>query len=250
MTPDTPAPTPHRRRRDLRRILPLAVLLAGGATAVAFAGEYLSFAALERNYEALLAWREAHTALAAGGYLLAYVLVVAFSVPGAIWLTLLGGLLFGVAAGSALVVVGATVGATLVFLAARTALADWLHARARGWLARLERGFHRGEASFLLAMRLIPAVPFFIANLAPALLGARLSTFVWTTFLGIIPATVVYTSVGAGLGEELARGERPDLGVIFEPHILLPLLGLAALAAMPALLRRAGLGRPTEPGDA
>src|SRR5699024_5254344 len=163
--------------------------------------------------------------------------------PGAVWLTLAGGFLFGIVAGTALVVIAATLGATLIFLAARTVLARPLRARAGGWIDRVGRGFRQGEASYLLIMRLVPVVPFWIANLAPAFLGVRLSTFVWTTFAGIIPGTLVYISIGAGLGEELARGERPDLGVIFEPHILGPLLGLAALAALPVALRRLGLMR-------
>lgn len=230
------------RGARLRRLLPIGVIALGAAAAIAWGRDYLSFTALEENYEALLAWRDAHGALAAGAFGLVYVLTVAFSVPGAIWLTLLGGLLFGTWAGAALVAVSATLGATLVFLAARTALGALLRARAGGWLSRLERGFRAGETSFLLVMRLVPAVPFFVANLAPAFLGARLATFVWTTAIGILPATLVYTSVGSGLGAEIARGERPDLGVIFEPHILGPLLGLAALAALPLVLRRLGLG--------
>ncbi len=112
-----------------------------------------------------------------------------------------------------------------------------------GWIERLGRGFRQGEVSFLLIMRLIPAVPFFVANLVPAFLGARLVHFVWTTFVGVAPATVVFVSLGSGLGKQLARGEKPDLGVIFEPHILGPLLGLAALAALPLLLRSFGIGR-------
>jgi uncharacterized membrane protein YdjX (TVP38/TMEM64 family) len=167
-----------------------------------------------------------------------YVVAVGFSVPGAIWLTLLGGFLFGIVAGSVLVIVSATLGATLIFLAARSVLRGLLRRRAGGWVERMERGFRQGEVSFLLIMRLVPAVPFFVANLVPAFLGARLGTFVWTTLLGIAPATVVFVSVGAGLGEQLARGEEPDLGVIFQPHILGPLLGLAALAALPLLLKR------------
>jgi uncharacterized membrane protein YdjX (TVP38/TMEM64 family) len=87
-------------------------------------------------------------------------------------------------------------------------------------------------------MRLIPAIPFFVANLAPAFLGVRLGTFFWTTLVGIVPGTMVYVSIGAGLGRQLALGEQPDLGVIFEPHILGPLLGLAALAALPMVIRR------------
>lgn len=243
MAPTRETGTGRRPRPAYRRYLPLALVLLGAVLALVFARDYLSFAALERNYEALIAWRDAHWALAAASYAAVYTLAVAVSVPGAIWLTLLGGFLFGTVAGTLIVVASATLGATLVFLAARTALGEWMRGRAEGWLTRMERGFREGEASYLLVMRLVPAVPFFVANVAPAFLGARLSTFVWTTFLGIVPGTVVFISVGAGLGEQLERGERPDLGVIFEPHILGPLLGLAALAALPLVLKRLGLRR-------
>ncbi|MEL6217130.1 MAG: TVP38/TMEM64 family protein [Pseudomonadota bacterium] len=234
---------PTKPTDRLLRLLPLGAIALGAAVSIWLFGDQLSFEALERNYEALLAWRDGNWALAAATYFAIYVLVVAFSVPGAVWLTLLGGFLFGTAAGTAIVVAAATLGATLIFLAARTAIGDWLRARAGGWVTRLESGFRDGEISFLLIMRLVPAVPFFVANLAPAFLGARLSTFMWTTFLGIIPGTLVYISVGAGLGAQLARGERPDLGIIFEWHVLGPLLGLALLAALPLVLKRLGLIR-------
>ncbi|MEM9146337.1 MAG: VTT domain-containing protein [Pseudomonadota bacterium] len=235
----------HRSRssRAYLRLIPIALILIGAIAAIVFAGDAIGFASLERHYDALILWRDEHTLLAALTFFLAYVLVVAFSVPGALWLTLVGGLMFGVLAGGLLVVSAATLGATLIFLAARTALGDALKSRADGWLHRLEAGFRDGEVSFLLILRLVPAVPFFVANLAPAFLGARLVTFVWTTLVGIIPGTLVYISIGAGLGEQLARGEQPDLGVIFEPHVLGPLLGLAALAALPLVLKRLGYGR-------
>ncbi|MGF1445184.1 MAG: TVP38/TMEM64 family protein [Pikeienuella sp.] len=230
--------------RAVWRYLPIAVVAIAAGAAVAFGGDALGFAALERNYDALQAWRAANPVLVAAAFVTVYAVAVAVSLPGAVWLTILGGLLFGTALGAALVVVAATTGATLIFLAARTALGNHLRDRASGWLARLERGFRRDEVSFLLIMRLVPAVPFFIANLAPAFLGARLQTFVWTTFVGIIPATIVYAWIGAGLGVEIAKGVPPDLGLIFEPHVLGPLLGLAALAALPMALRRLGLRRP------
>ena len=87
-------------------------------------------------------------------------------------------------------------------------------------------------------MRLIPAIPFFIANLAPAFLGVSLRNYIFTTFFGIMPGAIVYASVGAGLGEVFARGETPDLGIIFAPHILGPILGLCALAALPIVIKR------------
>jgi uncharacterized membrane protein YdjX (TVP38/TMEM64 family) len=90
--------------------------------------------------------------------------------------------------------------------------------------------------SMLFLIRLVPAVPFFVANLVPALVGVPLYRFAVTTFFGIMPGAVVYTSVGAGLGEVFARGETPDLGIIFQPAILLPILGLSLLAALPLII--------------
>jgi uncharacterized membrane protein YdjX (TVP38/TMEM64 family) len=226
------------RRRVLLAGLVLGALLAGW-----IASRYLTYDELQRNYEAIAAWRDRHVLLAVVVYMAVYVTAVAFSVPGAVWITLVGGFLFGVLGGSLIVVVSATTGATLIFLAARTLFAGLLRRRAGRWVERLRRGFRQGEVSFLLIMRLVPAVPFFVANLVPAFLGARLRHFVWTTLVGITPATLVFVSIGAGLGEQLARGEKPDLGVVFEPHVLAPLLGLAALAALPLLLRSLGLVR-------
>jgi len=102
---------------------------------------------------------------------------------------------------------------------------------------RIKAGIDDNQWSMLFLIRLVPAVPFFLANLLPSVFGVSLWRFAVSTFLGIIPGAIVYTSVGAGLGEVFARGETPDLGVIFEPHILLPILGLCALAALPIVLK-------------
>ena len=231
------------RRITARRLAPLALLILGAAAGLWAFGDYLSFEALEANRERLLAWRDANYAAAALTFMGVYVLAVAFSVPGAVWLTLAGGFLFGAVFATLYVVVAATIGATLIYLAAKTGLGDALRDRASGWLRRLEDGFRSNEVSFMLALRLIPAVPFFIANLAPAFLGVRPWTYVWTTFLGIIPGAAVYASVGAGLGAVFARGERPDLGIIFDWPVLGPLLGLAALSLLPAAARALKLRR-------
>lgn len=223
------------------RYLPLGVIVTGALAAVVFAGDYLSFSAISEHYQTLISWRDAHLVATVAVFVALYIACVAFSVPGATWLTLIAGFLFGTWAGAAIVIPAATVGALLIFLAARTALGDVLREKAGKWVTRMEDGFREGEVSYLLIMRLVPAVPFFIANLAPAFLGARTWTYIWTTFVGIIPGTVVYISIGAGLGEQLALGEKPDLGVIFEWHVLGPLLGLAALAALPLVLKALGL---------
>lgn len=220
-----------------KRFLPLLLLCTGAITAFVLFRNYLSFSALAEHYDTLIGWRDRHFAATLLVYVAIYILAVAFSLPGAVWLSIAGGFMFGIVLGSVVVVLAATAGAMLIFLAARTALGNSLRRAAGNWLARMERGFHRGEVSYLLIMRLVPVVPFFIANIAPAFLGARTWTFGWTTLIGIIPGTVVYISIGAGLGEQLGRGEAPDLGVIFEWHVLGPLLGLAALASLPLLLR-------------
>lgn len=243
MSDRSPAPSarsmPETRaaRSSAARLLPLAALACGAALGAWALGDRLSFETLEAERAALLAWRDASPLRAAAIFAAAYAAMVAFSIPGALWLTLAGGFLFGTWIGAGIVVVAATLGASLIFLAARHGLGDALRPRAEGWLGRIGRGVRENEVSFMLTLRLIPAVPFFVANLAPAFLGVRFGTYVWTTLIGIAPATAIYAAVGAGLGEVFARGERPDLGVIFTAPVLLPLLGLAALAALPAVAK-------------
>jgi uncharacterized membrane protein YdjX (TVP38/TMEM64 family) len=164
--------------------------------------------------------------------------VTAFSLPGAAAMTLAGGFLFGTLAGGGLAVVGATIGATAVFAAARTALGDRLRLRTGGMLARIEEGFRRDAASYLLFLRLVPAFPFFVVNIAAALLGARPAIFVATTLVGIVPGTLVFASIGAGLGSVFDAGARPDLSVALSWPVLGPLLGLGLLALLPVAWRR------------
>jgi uncharacterized membrane protein YdjX (TVP38/TMEM64 family) len=222
-----------------RRLIPVAILLLGLALFLLLGLErYFSFEMLSRNHAALTAWVGQHEALAAVLYVLAYALIVAFSLPIALLATPLGGFLFGIWLGTVLSVIGATVGSIAVFLAARTAFYDLFHARVGRGLARLEDGFRRDSFNYLLFLRLVPVFPFWLVNIVPALLGMRLAPYALATFLGIIPGAVVYSSVGAGLGLLIDRGEPPDPGIIFEWRILLPLLGLGVLALLPVLYTR------------
>ncbi len=230
-------PVPKGSRRWLR-FVPIAVIVVGAVLAYFLVGDRLNYQTLEENREAMIAWRDRNMALAALGYMAVYVVSVAFSVPGAIWLTMAGGFLFGTVLATGLTVVSATIGATAIYLAARSSFGAELQRRAGPWLGRVYKEVERGEISFLLVIRLIPAIPFFVANVVPALVKVRLVNFIWTTFVGIMPATAVISSVGAGLGEVLDTGGRPDPGVIFEPYVLGPLLGLAVLAALPVIVRK------------
>jgi uncharacterized membrane protein YdjX (TVP38/TMEM64 family) len=227
-------------KSGLVRRLPLIAILAVAAVGAFTLRDVLSFETLAANRERLIAFRDANYAATATVFIAAYVAIVAFSLPGATIATLTGGFLFATFPGALFNVTGATIGATLIFLAARWGLGERLAARmeaGEGRIQRIKQGIDENQWEMLFLIRLVPAVPFFVANLLPALVGVPLGRYVITTFLGIIPGAVVYTSVGAGLGEVFERGETPDLGIIFEPHVLLPILGLAALAALPIALK-------------
>lgn len=224
----------------LRRLAPLILLALAAGAALWLVGDRLSFAELARQRAGLVALAEARPLLAGLGFVAAYALIVALSLPGAALASLTGGFLFGLFPGTLYNVAGATLGATAVFLAVRMGLADGVRARieAGGERARrIAEGLRANEVSFLLTLRLIPVVPFFLVNLAAAVFGVGGWRFVWTTSLGILPGAAVYAWAGQGLGAVFDRGETPDLGLIFEPQILLPLLALGALAAVPAVVR-------------
>lgn len=224
----------------LPRFLTLLALVGIAVLGALMLRDHLSFEALRDNRAALLTFRDQHYALAVAGFVLAYMAIVALSLPGAAVATLTGGFLFGIFPGVLFNVIGATLGAVAIFLAVRWGLGARLAHKMQasdGMVKRIKDGIDANQWSMLLMMRLIPAVPFFAANLIPAFVGVPLHRFAISTFLGIVPGALVYTSVGAGLGETFDRGETPDLGVIFDPHILLPLLGLAILAALPLIIK-------------
>jgi uncharacterized membrane protein YdjX (TVP38/TMEM64 family) len=216
------------------RFVPLALLLAAVIAAYAAGVQHhLSWAALAQHQAALRAAVANHPITSAAVYVAAYVAAVALSLPGAAVLTVAGGLRFGIAAGAALAVAGATLGAVLLFLVARYALADLLAAKAGPLMARIRPGLERDGFSYLLALRLVPAFPFWLVNLAPALAGMRLAPFAAATVLGIIPGSAVFASIGSGVGDVLAHGGTPDLALVLSPGILLPLIGLALLSLAP-----------------
>ena len=228
----------------LRLLLVIALALAGIAGFWMF-GDRLGFHTLAERRGDLIAWRDANYAMAVAVFIGVYIASVVFSIPGAIWISITGGFLFGTVLGTVYNVTAATTGATLLFLIARSSLGAWLRSKAEGWVARVAEGFERDQVSFLLAMRLAPGMPFFVANLIPAFFRVGVVTYVWTTFAGIIPAAIVYTSLGAGIGEVIDRGEMPDLSIFADPMVYGPLLGLMAISLVPVVLkrlRRAGAG--------
>ncbi|AZL58744.1 TVP38/TMEM64 family protein [Tabrizicola piscis] len=237
--PAPDAPNAGSKSGWLRK-LPILFILVAAVLGAFLLRDQLSFEALARHREALIAYRDAHYGLSVLGFIVIYIGIVALSLPGGTVATLTGGFLFGLFPGVVFNIIGAGTGAMLVFLAARSGFGASVSARiaaAGGIAARLQTGLRENEWSVLFLMRIVPAVPFVLANLIPAFVGTSLFRFAVSTFLGIIPGALVFTSVGSGLGEVFARGETPDLGILFTPAVLGPILGLAALAALPMVLR-------------
>jgi len=203
------------------------------------AGDFLSLETLSANRARLLEFVQSNAVVAILAFMAIYVAAVAFSIPGAVWLTIAGGFVFGSIAATFYIVVAATVGATAVFLLARYVLGDVLRAKAGQALKNMEDGFRKNALSYLLVLRLVPLFPFFLVNLVPAFLGVPLRTYIIGTFLGIIPGTFVFATVGAGIGDALAAGAGVDpAAALRQPTVIGALAGLAILALIPVVYKR------------
>jgi uncharacterized membrane protein YdjX (TVP38/TMEM64 family) len=223
------------------RYLPFALLLGGLAAFFALGGgDLISFRTLSERYADLKAFVDANKVQAALIFVGLYAGLVSLVVfPGAVVLTLAGGLLFGVWLGGTLTVIGATAGATVVFLATRTAFGDLLKKKAGPRLAAFQEGFNRDAFMYLLALRLTPVAPYYVLNIAGGVFGMKLLPYVGATLLGIMPATFVYSGLGAGAGAAVSAGETIDVGTLArDPAVFGPLIGLALLSLAPILLRR------------
>jgi len=238
---DLPAERP-RRSRTVARWAPLVIVVAVLALGYAFGlQDYLSLGALRRYQETLAGFVAANPVLAPLAYLVAYALAVTISFPGASFLTIAGGFLFGAVAGTALAVVAATIGATLIFLIARTSLGGLLADRAGPRMQRLRQGFQEDGFNYLLFLRLVPLFPFWMINLAAALFGMRVLPYVAATAIGIVPGTFVYSYFGQGLGSALESEGSPASMQLF---LALALLGVMAL--IPVAVRKWRRGKESQ----
>ena len=221
------------------RLLPIVVLAAGLIAFFAFdLDRFVTLDVLKTHRAFLQGWVASQGAMAWLIFGLIYFGAVALSIPGGVILTIAGGFLFGPYVATGVVVIGATCGATVLFLAARYAFADILRRKAGTAMRRMEDGFRTNALSYMLVLRLVPLFPFWLVNLVPAFLGVSIKTYVIGTLVGIIPGTFVYALVGDGAGAVLDAGEDLNLGIIFEPRFLAPIVGLAALACIPILYKR------------
>jgi len=225
----------------LKRMMPIVMLVIGLILFFGLdMGKFLSFDALAEHRIVLLAWVDAHVWLAPVAYMALYVLVVGFSLPGGLVMTITGGFLFGAVAGAMYAVVGATLGATALFMIAKTSLGDYLLSKAGNMVQKMQDGFAENALSYMFVLRLVPIFPFFIVNLVPAFLGVPLRTYVIATGFGIMPATFVYALAGSGLGSVLDQGQGIRLTGILTPELLAAFVGLALLAMVPVIYKRFG----------
>jgi len=223
---------PARQGFSLGRMIPVLVLVLGLVLFFAFdLQRFLSCATLAQHNEELRAFPRWGWAPIV--YILVYAVAVAFSLPGASVMTVAGGYMFGQLLATVYVVFAATLGATALFLIARTALGDALRAKAGRAIQKMEAGFQENALSYLLVLRLIPLFPFWLVNLVPAFLGVPLRTYVIGTFVGIIPGTFIYVSIGAGLESVIRQGEACSLSGALTPQVITALAGLALLALLP-----------------
>lgn len=224
------------------RYLPLLALAAIALAAWRLgAGDFLSLEGLERHRGALQTAVAAHPYVSLAIYVAVFGIVTAACVPVALILTLSSGFLFGPLLGGAATVIGATIGAMIAYFAARSALGAGLWRRAKrsdGTLQRLAAGFGQDAFSYVLTARLIPLFPFWLVNVAAGLAAAPVGPYVAATALGAIPTSLIYAGIGHGLRRTFAEGEEPRLASLADPQLLLPLLGLAALALAPIVVRR------------
>ncbi len=227
------ASTSKKEGKSILRFLPLLVLITGALIFVYFDGaSYINLDTLKQQRENLAALVDKWGLVAPFMYGALYAVVVAFSLPLGAVMTITAGFLFGVVVGTITVVVGATIGATAIFLAIQMGLGKSLASKNEGWVAKMKDGFNRNAFSYLLALRLIPVFPFALVNIVPALLGVSLSVYFLATLLGIIPGSFVYILLGDGLGAIFDAGGTPNLSIIFEPRVILPILALAALVLL------------------
>lgn len=224
----------------VKRFLPLGIIAIALGLFFAFDGpSYISIDSLKEHRDTLSAFVQSNFVVAILGFIALYAFLTAISFPGASFLSIFGGFLFGTIVGGTGIVIGATLGATAIFLAARYAIGDALSKKAGPYMQKFEAGLKENEFSYLFILRLIPAFPFFVVNIVPALFDVKLRNYVITTFLGIIPGCLVYASVGAGIGAVFDSGGEVNLGgLMTQPKIIGPILGLIALALLPIIYNK------------
>lgn len=226
-----------KKVRGIGKFAPIVLIVIMMAIFYLWIGfDWLDFEVLKRHQQLLHSWSSDNPIQAALIFIVIYALVVALSLPGAAILTIFGGALFPQPLSTLYVVIGATGGASALFAAAKRAFGPFFRRRAKGKMARLKKGFKRGEASYLLFVRLVPLFPFWLVNLAAAFANVRFKTFLWTTAVGIIPGSFVFTQAGRGISSIFEQKALSIQGVL-NFHVWIALCALGIFALLPVVVR-------------
>jgi len=194
--------------------------------------KYLTLEYLKYSKAFFISSYENNPILVLGSYFLFYIVITAFSLPGAVWMTLGGGAFFGLFAGTVIVSFASSIGATLAMLISRFLLRDWVQSRFEKQMQIINAGINKDGGFYLFTLRLVPAVPFFVINLGIGLTPLRAGTFYWVSQLGMLPGTLVYINAGSELGKIHSLGEilSPTLIASFVLLGIFPLLVKKMLA--------------------
>lgn len=257
---DGDAPGSRTDKRTLvKRLLPLLVLALVAVLVVSQGWhEFLTLEQIAANRDLLKSYIAGNYLGSLLAYMGIYIVVIALSLPGGVFLTLTGGFLFGWLIGGIATILAATIGATIIFLIAKTSFGEPLAARAGPWLGKLRAGFQENALNYLLFLRLVPLFPFWLINLAPALLGVGLGTYILGTFFGIIPGTFAFAFAGVGLDSVIAAQQQAyqaclqaqsgagarmcefslDPGALITTELLIAFAALGTVALIPVLMKK------------
>lgn len=233
----------RKSRSGAWRFAPIALVGLGLVLGYALGlQDYLSLRFLAEQRQALRMHVDSNFVQSAVLFLVVYIMAVAVSFPAASVLTIFGGFLFGWMMGGALVAVGATVGASILFLATRSAFGSFLRHRVEGVVKSMADGFRENAFGYLFVIRLAPVFPFFVVNMAAALFDISLGRFVAATFLGILPGTFAYAYLGQGVDSVLvaaeASGREAQISDLVTGEITLAFCALALVALIPTVVRQ------------
>ncbi len=227
-----------KKKSLLARLAPLAILVAGLVTFFALGGQqYLDLDTTQALLRDMNDWVQANLWLAVLAYMVFYALAVSISVPGALWFTIGAGFLFGPFVGTGVAVFGATVGATIIFLAARYAFADWARAKFPGYIKKLQDGFKQDAFSYVMILRLIPALPFFGINIATAVLNVPVRAYFFGTLVGVVPGAYVYATLGNTAAQAALDGI-PSFSSLLTPELIGAIVAFIVLAILPIAYKR------------
>jgi len=242
---------PQTKTSRLKRWGPLVLLSV--LVAIAFANgwhEQLSLSNLIKNRAAMSAYVADNSLLAMVAYTGLYFIATALLFPAASLITIAGGLVFGSLSATLFTVIGATFGASVLFLVVRTSFGSFLNERAGPFLAKLADGFAENAFSYLLFLRLVPAFPFWLVNVAPAFFKVTVPTYVTATAIGILPGTFAYALLGEGLdslilaqdmanpGCAAAGSCKIDLSAAITPQIIAAIAGLIIVSILPVAIKK------------